>query len=59
MIPITLPINGNKKIKSISTITMTMNNKIHLPVGLPSVNACPIPGKKKDMIAGMIPLSIF
>jgi hypothetical protein len=36
-----------------------MNIKIHLPVGLPSVNACPIPGKKKDMIAGMIPLSIF
>lgn len=50
------PINifNNKK-----TIIIAMNTTIHLPVGFPSVNACPIPGKIKDMIAGMIPLSIF
>ncbi len=49
----------NKKNNIQYTINIKMNTTIHLPVGFPSVNACPIPGKIKDMIAGMIPLSIF
>lgn len=56
---ITLPINPKRKLNRISTINTMMNTAIHLPVGFPSVNACPIPGKKNDMIAGIIPLSLF